>query len=73
MDHQIRIVGKRGPRYVASCPELDIYCYGQSEEQARSRMKKVIKFYIETANELGYQIDEHCFMQAFNSTKHSTA
>ncbi len=59
----ISVISKKENEYVASCPELEIFCYGKDEQQARQRIKKVIRFYIETANELGYPIDESRFMK----------
>ena len=50
-------VWKKNQEYVASCPELEIFCYGIDEKQARARLKKVISFYAETAVDLGYDVD----------------
>lgn len=48
---------QRDGEYVASCPELDIFTYGETRERATDRLKKVIVFYAETASQLGYKID----------------
>jgi predicted RNase H-like HicB family nuclease len=52
----IRIYEKDG-EFVASCPELDVYTYGKDAEQARTRLRHVIAFYANTAQDLGYKID----------------
>ena len=57
MNFGINVWEKDG-EYIASCPELEIFCYGENEEQAKLRLKKVIQFYIETATDLGYRIEE---------------
>lgn len=56
MDLSIRVYEKDG-EFVASCPELDVYTYGNDAEQARARLKHVIAFYASTAQDLGYKID----------------
>ena len=50
-------VWPKDEEFVASCPELDVFCYGKTHDQARKRLKKVIVFYAETASQLGYDID----------------
>ena len=50
-------VRKKNNEYTASCPELEIFCYGKDEAQAKKRLKKVIQFYAETASELGYDLN----------------
>ena len=42
---------------IANCPELDINCYGSTKEEAIRRIKNVIKFYVESARELGLDVD----------------
>lgn len=41
----------------ASCPSLDIHCFGLSQGQALVRLKLVMQFYMETARERGLEID----------------
>jgi len=43
--------------YIATCPELDINCYGYDKKEAVNRIEKVIQFYIESAKELGLDVD----------------
>ncbi len=63
-------VWKKNKEYVASCPELEIFCYGIDEKQARERLKKVIYFYVETASDLGYNINLATLnMESFEKTK----
>ena len=42
---------------IANCPELDINCYGSNENEAIRRIKNVIHFYLESAKELGLEIE----------------
>ena len=56
MDLTIKVL-KKEKEYVASCPELDVFCYGKTAQIARERIKKVIVFYAETATQMGYNID----------------
>jgi predicted RNase H-like HicB family nuclease len=42
---------------IANCPELDINCYGSSKKEAVRRIKSVIHFYIESARELGLDVE----------------
>ena len=57
MSINIHVWKKVDNEYIGSCPELEVFCYGQNENQARDRLLKVISFYAETATELGYKID----------------
>ncbi len=56
----IRIAEKNG-EFVASCPELDVHCFGPSREKASARLKTVIKFYFDSAqeNEVSWRSDTH--------------
>lgn len=42
---------------IANCPELDINCYGSDKDEAVRRIKKVINFYVESAKELGLDVE----------------
>lgn len=42
---------------IANCPELDINCYAFSKDEAIRRIKNVITFYIESAKELGLEVE----------------
>jgi hypothetical protein len=42
---------------IANCPELDISCYGSDRNEAIRRIKKVINFYMESARELGLEVE----------------
>ncbi|MCS6985632.1 MAG: type II toxin-antitoxin system HicB family antitoxin [Leptospiraceae bacterium] len=65
MDLSIKVWPKDG-EYVASCPELDVFTFGQSPQQAVERLKKVIVFYAETASQLGYKIDAKELLASLN-------
>ena len=42
---------------IANCPELDINCYGSDKDEAIRRIKNVINFYMESAKELGLDVE----------------
>ncbi len=42
---------------IANCPELDINCYGTTKGEAIRRIKSVINFYVESARELGLNVE----------------
>lgn len=44
--------------YVAACPEMDVYSYGRTVDQAVERLKKVVSFYLESADEMGLSLGE---------------
>lgn len=43
--------------FIASCPELDVNCYGQNKDEAIRRLKNVLQFYIDSAQELGLDVE----------------
>ncbi|HDP79858.1 MAG TPA: hypothetical protein ENN21_03335 [Spirochaetes bacterium] len=43
--------------YIANCPELDVNCYGVDRDEAIRRLKSVLRFYIESAHELGLEVE----------------
>ncbi|MEK8022701.1 MAG: hypothetical protein AAB229_02730 [Candidatus Hydrogenedentota bacterium] len=44
--------------FVASCPELDIFSYGRTLESAVDRLKRVVSFYLESADEMGVSLED---------------
>ncbi len=44
--------------YIANCPELDINCYGNNRKQAVRRIQQVIEFYVQSAKELGLDVEQ---------------
>ena len=58
MNISIKLIDN-GSEYIANCPELDINCYAPNKEDALRRIKAVIYFYINSAEELG--ISTHSF------------
>ena len=46
--------------YIASYPQLQIYSYGKTIQEAMLRLKEIIKFYIESAKEFGMSMEEIC-------------
>ena len=43
---------KKSENFMAYCPELDITSYANSSKQAVKRLKEVIRFYIQSADEI---------------------
>jgi predicted RNase H-like HicB family nuclease len=50
------IIEKEGKKYVAFCPTLGLSDYGKTIDQAIDRIKKLIKFHIESLSQLGYPV-----------------
>ncbi len=48
---------KMDNEYIANCPELDINCYGSNKNEALKRIQSVIYFYIDSAKELGLDVE----------------
>lgn len=42
---------------IATCPELDINCYGPSKNDAIRRLVSVLHFYIDAARDLGLDVN----------------
>lgn len=42
---------------IANCPELDINCYGSDKNEAIRRIKSVISFYVESAKQMGLDVE----------------
>lgn len=58
MYFSVDVYRKDPETYVASCPELDIYAYGASIAEAVERLKRVVSFYLESAEEQGMTLEE---------------
>ena len=71
MDLSVK-VWKKNQEYIASCPELDVFCYGENRRNAQDRLKKVIVFYAETASQLGYNINSEDLINALESENPSS-
>lgn len=56
MNISIKLIDN-GEEFIANCPELDINCYGSDRDEAVRRIKDVISFYINSAKELGIDIN----------------
>ena len=54
----IDVFRKDAETFVASCPELDIFSYGRTLEAAVDRLKRVVNFYLESADEMGVTLEE---------------
>jgi hypothetical protein len=42
--------------FIATCPELDINCYAHNKKEAIRRIVTVLRFYIDSAKELGFEV-----------------
>lgn len=52
-------VHRKGPEtYIASCAELDVHSYGTTAEMAVERLKRIVNFYLESAEEMGLSLEE---------------
>lgn len=43
---------------IATCPELEINCYASNAVEAKNRIKKVISFYVDSARDLGLNVQD---------------
>jgi predicted RNase H-like HicB family nuclease len=60
----IEIFKSKEGEYIATCPKLDIYSYGKTVDKAITRLKEIVNFYRESAEELGITIEELCIPQS---------
>lgn len=56
----LQVVKEETQDYIASYPKLQIYSYGKTVHEALSRLKEIIKFYLESAEELNTNIEGLC-------------
>ncbi|MBN1499255.1 MAG: hypothetical protein JW982_03825 [Spirochaetes bacterium] len=56
MEFKIKVT-KTENKFIATCPELDANCFASTREDVIRRIKEVIKFYISSAREMGFDID----------------
>ncbi|HPA74016.1 MAG TPA: hypothetical protein PKY31_17225 [Spirochaetota bacterium] len=57
MNIHIKIVELEN-EFIANCPELDVNCYGASRSEAVRRIVSVLQFYVDSAQELGLDVDK---------------
>lgn len=58
MYFSVEVYRKDKETFVASCPEMGVYSYGRTVEQAVDRLKQVVQFYLESSEELGLSLEE---------------
>jgi hypothetical protein len=51
-------VTKLENEFIANCPELEINCYGIDKMDAVRRIQNVLQFYISSAQELGFDVED---------------
>lgn len=56
MKLSVKLVAQNN-EFIANCPELDISCYGADRGEAIRRIHNVLFFYIQSAKELGLEIE----------------
>ncbi|MBI4777942.1 type II toxin-antitoxin system HicB family antitoxin [Candidatus Desantisbacteria bacterium] len=56
----IEIFKEGDASYIVSCPRLEIYSYGKTVNTAIQRMKEIVKFYVESADQLGVSLEDAC-------------
>ena len=56
MKISVKLVEKNN-EFIATCPELDINCYAGNKNEAIRRIQDVIHFYIESAQEFGFDVE----------------
>ncbi len=56
----IEIFKEGDASYIVSCPRLEIYSYGNTVNKAVQRMKEIVKFYVESADQLGISLEDAC-------------
>lgn len=60
MDLSVEVYRDKDNTYVASCPKLDVWSCGETINKAVSRLREIVNFYIEAADELGLSLEELC-------------
>lgn len=58
MYFSIEVYRKNQETFVAYCDDLNVYSYGPSIELAVDRLKKVVQFYLDSADEMGLSLEE---------------
>lgn len=58
MYFSVEVYRKDTATFVAFCKELNIYSYGVSIDVAVDRLKRVVGFYLESAEEMGMSLEE---------------
>ena len=43
--------------FIANCPELDVNCYGSTRNEAIRRLVSVLRFYVDSAQEMGLDVE----------------
>jgi len=56
----LQVVKEGYQGYIASYPKLQIYSYGKTIQEAIWRLKEIIKFYIDSSEELGISLENLC-------------
>lgn len=60
MDISVEVYRDKDNTYVASCPKLDVYSHGETLNKAVNRLREIVNFYVEAADELGLSLEELC-------------
>ncbi|MBU0567061.1 type II toxin-antitoxin system HicB family antitoxin [bacterium] len=60
MDLSVEVYRDKDNTYVASCSKLDVYSQGETLNRAVNRLREIVNFYVESADELGLSLEELC-------------
>ena len=58
MYFSVKVYKKDRQTFVASCPEMGVFSYGGTVEQAVDRLKRVVQFYIDSSQEMGLSLED---------------
>lgn len=58
MYFSVEVYKKDKLTFVASCPEMGVFSYGGTVEQAVDRLKRVVQFYIDSSQEMGLSLED---------------
>ena len=64
MNLPIEIFKEGDTSYIVSCPRLEIYSYGKTVDKAIHRMKEIVKYYVESAEQLNISLENACGVSA---------
>ena len=58
MYYSVEVFLNKDNKYIATSPELNVFSYGETANSAVERLDKIVKFYMESAEELGVTLEE---------------
>lgn len=67
MEFKLEVFKSEDNSFIATCPKLNIYSYGKTLDKAITRLREVVNFYLESADELGVTLEELCSSSKMSS------